>query len=162
MSSEENLVASAYREHGDRIYRFFLRRTGDHHTAEDLAQRVFADAAEALGRTRPDSVLGWLYAVAERRFCDELRRRQRAATAAAEIQVPLDTVYDSTTAHAVKRAVEQLDGASQRVVVMRLLEDRSYAEIAASLGMSESAAKMRLSRALKTMRTYLAREGIAP
>ena len=49
----------AYRRYRYRIYRFFLVRTGSHHDAEDLTQRVFVDALTALSSTdtTPDSVL---------------------------------------------------------------------------------------------------------
>jgi RNA polymerase sigma-70 factor, ECF subfamily len=162
-TEDSRLVEDAYRRHGLRIYRFFLRRFGDHHEAEDLAQRVFADAAAALARSRPDSELGWLYAVAERRFADELRRRRRIAS------IPLDPVrpvelddYSPRAAQAIKRAIFQLEPPGRQIVVMKVLEDRSYAEIAETLGLSEAAAKMRLSRALRSLRSLLEAEGVAP
>ena len=56
------------------------RKTGDPDRAEDLAQEVFADATAALsgGDFVPDSMLAWLYTIAQRRFADEARRRRRS------------------------------------------------------------------------------------
>jgi RNA polymerase sigma-70 factor (ECF subfamily) len=159
-TDESRIVAEAYRRHGDRIYRFFLRRFGDHHEAEDLAQRVFADAVVGLAKSEPDSEIGWLYAVAERRFVDELRRRRRAASLPPDVGRPLELNYDRAAARAIKRAMVRLEAPARQVVVMKLFEDRSYAEIAEQLGITEAAAKMRLSRALRSLRVLLVDEGI--
>lgn len=161
-TDESRVVAEAYRRHGDRIYRFFLRRFGDHHEAEDLAQRVFADAVVTLAKSKPDSELGWLYAVAERRFVDELRRRRRANSLPPDVGRPLEVNYDGAAAQAIKRAMQRLEPPAREVVVMKLFEDRSYAEIAERLGITEAAAKMRLSRALRSLRTLLVDEGVEP
>lgn len=161
-TDESRVVAEAYRRHGDRIYRFFLRRFGDHHDAEDLSQRVFADAVAALAKSKPDSELGWLYAVAERRFVDELRRRRRANSLPADLPRPIELNYGGAAAQAIRRAIERLDAPARQVVVMKLFEDRPYAEIAEELGITEAAAKMRLSRALRSLRELLVAEGVEP
>jgi len=81
----EDLAEQAFRQHYGQVYRFLRRKTGSHHEAEELVQRVFADAAAALSKKNPpESLLAWLYAVAERRFVDELRRRGKVAAYQAE------------------------------------------------------------------------------
>ncbi len=161
MSQDDDPVAEAFREHGGRVYRFLLRRTGDHHQAEELAQRVFADAAASLAKARPESILGWLYAVAERRFVDELRRRRLAADLPADPpRSAIELDYGPEAARAIKRSIDRLDLAAREVVVMKLLEGRPFAEIARTIGTSEAAAKMRYSRALAALRVYLEAEGI--
>ena len=161
MHHEPDPAAEAYRRHGGRVYRFLLRRTGDHHQAEELAQRVFADAAASLAQARPDSVLGWLYAVAERRFVDELRRRRMAAEQPVDPpRPPPELDYGPETARAIKRSIARLEPAAREVVVMRLLEGRRFAEIAASLDTTEAAAKLRYARALSDVRAFLEAEGL--
>src|SRR4029078_5695446 len=83
-STEMHPAEDAYRRYRTRIYRYLLGRTGSHHDAEDLTQRVFVDALTALSSadTTPESVLHWLYAVAQRRLVDEYRRRGRSIDAA--------------------------------------------------------------------------------
>jgi len=71
---EHDPADEAFRLHYGQIYRYLRRQTGSHHEAEELAQRVFADAAAALAsKNPPNSLLAWLYAIAQRRFVDELR-----------------------------------------------------------------------------------------
>lgn len=149
------------------MFRFLLRKSGDHHVAEELTQRVFADAVATLARgsAEPDTPLAWLYRIAERRFADEMRRRQRLERAEADLSVvsPREsTSYGGRTAESLRRAIEQLGEEMRAVVVMKLLEGRSFAEIATATQTSEGACKMRFSRALKTLQVLLAEEGIEP
>jgi RNA polymerase sigma-70 factor (ECF subfamily) len=144
-----------------------LRRSGDHHVAEDLTQRVFTDAVATLARgsAQPDVPLAWLYRIAERRFADELRRRQRRERAEQDLSVVSareTRSYDGRVAAALRHALEQLNSEIRDVVVMKLLEGRSFAEIAIATHTNEGACRMRFSRALKTLQTVLAEEGIEP
>ena len=50
----------------------------------------------------------------------------------------------------------------RRVVVWRLLEGRPFAEIAARLGTSEEACRMRFVRGLRALREEFEREGATP
>lgn len=164
---DRKLVEDAYRKHHDQVYRYLLRRSGSLVDAEELTQTVFADAAAALAHNRPNSILAWLYAVAERRFIDELRRRRRRA----EVPLPdegaadepgYDLGYGPEVARALVLAVEQLPADQRGVVVMRLLEDRPFAEIAATLDVTEAACKMRFSRGLASLRDLLRSRGVEP
>lgn len=168
-----DLVEGAFRRHRDEIYRYLLRRTGSHLEAEELTQRVYLDAAEALSKTRPSSVLAWLYVVAERRFIDEVRRHKRTprmvsfdqSESAPEIADPRQEaglLYGPATARAIAKALQALSDEDRRVITLHLLEGEPFAVIAKRYGTTEDAAKMRFSRALKKVREILAREGVEP
>ena len=139
----------AYRRYRYRIYRFFLVRTGSHHDAEDLTQRVFVDALTALSSadTTPDSVLHWLYAVAQRRLVDEYRRRGRSIDDAIPMS-RLEPTYGDDVSSSLATALATLTAEQRTVVVLRLLRGLSFPEIADLTGVSEDACKMRFSRAL--------------
>ncbi len=137
------------------VYRFLLRRTRNHCDAEELTQQVFADATSALSHSDPPrSMRGWLYAVAERRLIDEVRRRKRAATLVDLVTPDLGST-DEDTLQALADAVDRLPDLQRRVVVMRVVEERTYGEIARALDCNEAACKMRLSRALRQLRDEL-------
>ena len=162
----EGLAERAFRRHHAQIYRYLRRKTGDPDRAEDLAQEVFADAAAALSRSdwEPESMLAWLYTIAQRRFADESRRRQFSE------RVPLDDVldelpasdYGADLAQALREAIARLAPAQRQVVSMKLLRGSSFCEIANAIEVSEAAAKMRFQRALTVLRTDLEQQGIAP
>jgi RNA polymerase sigma-70 factor (ECF subfamily) len=162
----EGLAELAFRRHHAQIYRYLRRRTGDPDRAEDLAQEVFADAAAALSRDwEPESMLAWLYTIAQRRFADEARRRRRSS-----LGIPLDDVLDELPApgygpelaHALREAISRLAPAQRQVVSMKLLRGSSFGDIANAIEVSEPAAKMRFQRALSVLRADLEQQGIGP
>jgi len=163
----EGLAEAAFRRHHAQIYRYLRRKTGDADRAEDLAQEVFADAAAALakGNWRPASMLAWLYAIAQRRFADEARRRRHSSNG-----VPLDDVVDEVPAAdygpdlggALRDAISRLSPSQQRIICMKLLRGSSFCDIATAMHVSEAAAKMRFHRALTCLRADLEQQGIAP
>jgi RNA polymerase sigma factor (sigma-70 family) len=161
----DDLAADAFRRHRQQVYRYLLRRTGHEADAEDLTQKVFADAAVALrAGTRPDSLLAWLYAVAERRFVDYVRRikSRPEASFVDNVADPRDLDYDNAVAKGLIAAMANLPEDQRRVIVMKLFEGRAFAEIARSLGVSEGAAKMRFSRGLARLRDELRERGVEP
>ena len=164
-----NLAERAFQRHYRHVYRFVRRRSDSPELAEDITQDVFAAAAKALDRFEPGSspVLAWLYTVARRRLADEARRErgrpwlverlERDAPAADDVRR-----YGREVARALSRTVRRLPDEQRRVVVMKLLEGRSFAEIAQRLGTTEPATRMRFARGLERLRRELAREGIEP
>jgi len=160
-----DLVEDAFRRYRGQIYRYLLRRSGSADAAEELTQRVFADAAAALAKNRPNSVLAWLYAVAERRFVDEARRQQRRHV---ELEVAAirpgegSLEYQREVARALGEEIRALPATQRKIVVMKLLQGRPFAEIARVVGVSEHACKMRFSRAIRQLRDRLLKRGIEP
>jgi RNA polymerase sigma factor (sigma-70 family) len=147
-TTAENVEQAFIRYRGE-IYAYLLRRTQNHWDAEELTQQVFADAASALP---PVSMRGWLFKVAERRFIDELRRRKRLA----DLYDAGQSVSESAeTPQAVADAVGRLPQLQRQIVVLRVVERRTYSEIAHAVGCTEAACKMRLSRALRQLRDEL-------
>jgi RNA polymerase sigma-70 factor (ECF subfamily) len=162
-----DVAADAYRDYHGHVYRFLLRRTRDHHEAEELTQRVFVDAAIALqsAEARPRSVLAWLFAIAERRFVDEVRRgvvKRRSLNLLGRPEEAEDLAYSREVARALRTLIADLPDDQREVVVMKVLEGRPFAEIAARLGTTEAACKMRLSRAIAVLKRQLDERGLGP
>ena len=158
-----SLADSAFRRHYGEIYRFLRRRTGDPDRAEELTQRVFADAVVALDSVEaPGEVLPLLYTVARRRFADEARRRARFRTVAFDTEREADVEHGPTVARAIAAALAALPERQRAVVIAKLVQGRSFAEIASTAGASEDACKMRFARGLRAMRAHLRAEGIEP
>ncbi len=70
--------------------------------------------------------------------------------------------YGADVAESLRRALRKLPEAQRRVVVLKLLEGRPFAEIARLVGTSEAASRMRFMRGLERLRDELEREGITP
>jgi RNA polymerase sigma-70 factor (ECF subfamily) len=156
----------AYRDYRGHVYRFLLRRTRNSHEAEELTQRVFADAASALEDEEPPrSLLSWLYTVAERRLVDEIRRGVSARRGLILLRPPEeapDLAYSAEILAGVRQALANLPEDQRRIVVMKVLEGRSFAEIAREFEISEAACKMRLSRAITQVKSDLRKQGLGP
>jgi RNA polymerase sigma-70 factor (ECF subfamily) len=157
-----DVVESAFRRHYGTVYRYVRKRARSHEQAEDLTQEVFAAAAAALPSedVGQPPVLAWLYTVAQRRFADEARRRERGRSVA---PVGDSTVeYGPPVAGAIAAALGRLASDQQRVVTLKLLRGASFAEAASELGVTPAAAKMRFVRALAALREELRKEGVEP
>jgi RNA polymerase sigma-70 factor, ECF subfamily len=148
------------------ILRFVRRRVGSTTEAEDVTQEAFASAAEALARSSEAAppTVAWLYTVARRRLIDEARRR-RADT------IPLELVretaaredeYGGLVGRALGACLGTLSETRRSVVVLRLLEGWSFAEIGAELGATEEACRVRFMRGLEQLRDYFEKEGLTP
>jgi RNA polymerase sigma-70 factor (ECF subfamily) len=62
----------------------------------------------------------------------------------------------------LREALDRLPEGQRRVVVLKLLRGASFAEIAVTTGTTETAARMRFSRALGALRAHLTEEGLEP
>lgn len=165
----DDLREQAFRRHYDRVYRYLRRRTRSADEAEELAQMVFVEAAARLEHFKPGTtpVLAWLYTVAQRRLVDRARaaarRHETIAGLDAARLVPVEELsYGHGVARALRGALERLPEKQRQVAVMKLLEGRSFAEIASRVGATEAACKMRFARALEALRDDLEREGVTP
>jgi RNA polymerase sigma-70 factor, ECF subfamily len=157
----------AFERYSRHVYRFLLKRTRDHHDAEELTQRVFAEAAEALQRStsRPSNVLAWLYTVAERRFIDETRRRITSRRNLMMLVPPTaapDLAYSDEVVTALRRTISALPDEQRTIVVRKVICGDSFADIAQDLGITVAACKMRLSRAVAQLRRELEDAGVGP
>jgi RNA polymerase sigma-70 factor (ECF subfamily) len=155
-------LGDAFREHRRAIFLYLLRRTGDADRAEDLTQEVFAEAVAALPRLFVDRkpLLPWLYTVARRRAIDAARRDRLVPCGSLE-DVSADVAERAPGADlgVVVEAVRTLPATQRAVVLMRLFEGRSFAEIGIALDAAESACRMRFSRAMRALRRSLEQAG---
>jgi len=166
--SVEGLAAEGLRRHYDLVFRYVRRRSRSQSDAEDTTQEVFADAAAALTRQAAlteQQTLAWLYTVAQRRLVDEARRSTRRID---PVDVPLELAptpeseYGPGVTAEIVHALRELPEPQREVVLMKVFEGRSFAEIAKRLRITEAAAKKRCVRGLEAVRAMLRHEGIQP
>jgi len=162
----ESRVEQAFRRHYGHVFRFIRRRVSSDYEAEELAQLVFADAVRSLERFKPGAtpVLALLYTVAQRRLADRARtlarRESLAELSDTRLQLVGESDYGSEVAGELRKALELLPDQQRRVVVMKLLQGLSFGEIAAAVGATEAACKMRFARGLESVRDELRKAGV--
>jgi RNA polymerase sigma factor (sigma-70 family) len=163
---EPSAFTDVYAAMAQDVLVFFARRTFDVEVARDLTAETFAQAFEHRRRYRGSSdaeVAGWLYGIARHQLSHYVRRGvvARRAVARLGIQVPAvsDDDYErivelaglSQMRERVAAAFSGLPGEHRDALSLRVVDERSYAEVAATLGVSEQTARARVSRALRRL-----------
>ncbi len=154
-----------YRRHAVGLERWLRSQTPDLATAADLTAETFAQALVGLERFRGDddgAAHAWVYGIA-RNLVRRYHRRGRVETATCRrlgIQVDLDPqeIADleqrmQAMAHAseLSDALDRLPSAQREAVQLRVIDELDYPEAAARMGTTEQNARMRVSRALRTL-----------
>jgi RNA polymerase sigma-70 factor (ECF subfamily) len=154
-----------YSRRCEAVLAYCYRRTGCAQTAADLTAEVFAAAFVKRQSFRDTGApgLAWLYGIAarqigsfarHRRVADRYRRRfglPSLVVADDDLNRIEDLVDLSAVRDALDRAVAALPPGLAQAVQMRVCDERSYPDIAAALGCSEGAARVRVSRALSRL-----------
>ena len=162
---DADAFSELYMRHFDRIYRYAYYKTGHVTTAEDLTEKTFLKAWEAMGRYEQQSCgfLGWLYHIARNVVTDHYRTQKDTVSLEA-LPVSLELVGGGTPEEMVARqeevkrlqaAIAQLPDEQQQVVVLRFIEGISHADVAAIIGKSEGASRVVQCRALAALHDIL-------
>jgi RNA polymerase sigma factor (sigma-70 family) len=146
------------------VYWAARRLVRDAHLAEEVAQSVFTTFAQKAALVRPPQVLsGWLYNttrhLAMHAVRTEQRRRERETTAFAMQSLEQIPAAPDLTDH-LEPALAELEAADRDALVLRFLANRGLREVGAELGVSEDAARKRVSRALERLRLVLQQHGV--
>ena len=147
----------------DRVYRHIYYRIGNEHDAEDLTQQVFLKAWEAIDRYRKTTspFIAWLITISHNLVVDFHRTKKDEAYLEAEVLAgdtassPEHTAEASLEQQRLRRALLQLSGDEQQVVILRLMEGFEFAEIASLLKKKEGNVRVILHRALVKLRDIL-------
>ena len=151
------------------VYATALRQgRGDEALAKDVAQTVFIDLARKanslLGR---ELLAGWLYTgtrlAASKAVRGEQRRhlRERVAASMQEHTTPPDSHPDQDELRLVlDEAMSELGSDERNAVLIRFFQGKELKEVGSTLGISEDAARMRITRALANLQTLLKQRGV--
>lgn len=156
--------AHAFRELYDRyaarIHGYHRRRTGSDEPAYDLTAETFAQAWLVRERfeDRLDGKAGpWLFAIARNVLLMSVRRHQIERRARERLGVPRedDSPPQETWLDGLDEALDELPASQREALRLRIEEELGYDQVAAELGTSPQAARVRVHRALSNLRRRL-------
>lgn len=160
------------REHEGWVRGVIYSVTGRVELVEDIAQQVWTQVWERLGSLQdPARLRSWLYSVARNAAIDISQAARRRA--AVGIDKVADGIHDPEQVgparaaaggelhRSLLRAVEALPAIYREPFVLRHLEDWSYAEIGALLGLPVETVETRLVRARRLLREMISGEASA-
>jgi RNA polymerase sigma-70 factor (ECF subfamily) len=171
---DDERFSALYRAAAQDLVVFFARRTYDAEAAADLMAETFAKAY--LGRRRfrgssEEEARAWVFGIARRRFAMYVRRgkAERRALRRLGLERPelverdyarieelagLDAMRETMAEH-----LSRLAPAQRVALELRVVRELPYPDVAQRLGISEQAARARVSRALRALGSAL--DGLA-
>lgn len=159
-----------YDEHAERLLAYLTRRVCDADVAFDLMSETFAQAYAGRGRFRGSTeaaARAWLYKIAKRQVARYFRKgaAEHRALARLGIDPPAlddeqrERIEELADLHALRRTLrvelERLSVAEREALELRVVRELPYPEVASRLGVSEEAARARVSRGLRALAAAL-------
>lgn len=166
VSRDADAFGKLYDMYVDRVYRHIYYRVGNVADAEDLTQQVFLKAWQAIGRYKKTAspFLAWLMTISHNLVVDFYRTKKDKTYLEAEVTANDLASSPERIAEArfeqqhLRRAILQLHGDQQKVIMLRFIEGFEFKEIAPLLGKSEGAIRVILHRALARLRQVMEKE----
>ena len=146
--------------HSGELFGYLWRMLGDEADARDCLQETYLRAFRAYGRLQDLRHLrAWLYKIATNTARTQLSRNHRHERQTMALLEPLPSgergveaqVAERTQLAAVRLAVAGLPARQRAALLLRKYQELDYAEIAAALGCSETAARANVYQALKKL-----------
>jgi RNA polymerase sigma factor (sigma-70 family) len=165
MDDAEEFMA-VYQREREGVIVFLTRRTLDAQLAAEMTAETLAIALREWVKLHGRSVeeqRAWLLTVARRQLSRYLRRLRVERRALERLGIEVPRMLEDDVARiealagvdelrgALTRELERLSAEQREAVRLRVVEERSYEEIAQTLGISEQAARARVSRGLRAL-----------
>lgn len=169
-------ISRLYVQHARVLLRFLTRRTCDAEVAVDLLAETFAVVVADRSRFRGTddaAAVGWIFGIARNLLNQWYRqaRVERSALRRLRLDPPdcgeaeLRRIEELAGLEDLRlRVAAELGGLSEEdreALRLRVVEEREYAELASELGVSQDAARTRVSRALKRLAATMTSEEVA-
>jgi RNA polymerase sigma-70 factor (ECF subfamily) len=169
-AGSEHAFRCLFEQERDRLQNFVAKIVDDRDEAENIVQETFAEAYRQIDDFRGEAkVSTWLFSIARHLAYGHLRKTKRhnyqehdtieflQAEQADTAAMTLEAVEADERKRIVHDALQELPEHYRRVVQLRDLEEKSTAETAEHLGLTEVNVRVRLHRARKQLREHLCR-----
>lgn len=162
---EPEAFGAFYERHAEVLLRYFAKRTLDPEAAAELVAETFAEAFASRRRFRDRGLggIGWLYGIGRHQLgryfrtgAVDARARRRIGIAPRAVSEEdyerIEELIDfEQVGRAIARAFSLLSEEQREAMTLRVIEGRSYREVAEALRVTEETARARVSRGLKRL-----------
>lgn len=166
LAGERDLYALLVRKYSKAVYNLMLRHVGDPGDAKDLSQEAFLQAFRKMHQYRyGERFYGWIMAMAVNLARDYHRRKKRhqnfademfATRQQATVKQTFDAAHESWVAwQTLMNGLGKLSLESREALLWRYRDGLTNRQIADILGLSVSAVKMRILRAIQQLKNIL-------
>ena len=164
-AGERPALSILLRRYANPLLTFLRRMSGHHHRSEELFQEVFVTVwSSSRSYQYPRPFRAWLFGIAANKCHSERRRRyvatvpfdeEKSTVLAGRELGPVEGAILVKTATLIEQAVMCLPVQQRKIVVMRVWNEFSYAEIARILERDESTVRSNMFHALASLRRIL-------
>jgi RNA polymerase sigma-70 factor (ECF subfamily) len=162
-TGDPDAFEALFRQHQKEVYAWIVRIVRDTSIAEDLTVETFWRIHKARARFDPTgNFQGWARRIATNAALDHLRSSRRESVLPEDLASPPqpDSAVRCETRVQLKQAFYQLPAKYRLVATLALIEDEPYDKIAEATGISASAVKVRVFRAVRMLRKTLQSLGV--
>lgn len=184
--SEDTLLAFKAADGNDAAFETLVRKyerlvstcvysiVGNTEDTMDISQETFLKVYKSLSAFKGDSEFStWLYRIAKNTALDFVRKRKQPTVSidssgeeSEGFDIPDDsvrtspekTVLQNEKRQKLRQAIDRLSDEHREIIILRDINDYSYAEISSLLNLEEGTVKSRLSRAREALRKILLKE----
>lgn len=157
---------SLFRQHQSQVFGWIMRIVRNRATAEELTLETFWRMYRAHARfdVKTGNCGGWLRRIATNVALDHLRRAKPEVALAEDPPdiVKPDPMDQSDLHRSIFAAINRLSPRLRVTVLLALVEEEPYENIAQALGISLNAVKVRVFRGVRILRKELAQAGVHP
>jgi RNA polymerase sigma-70 factor (ECF subfamily) len=154
---------SLFRQYQQEVFRWIMRIVRNTATAEDLTVEAFWRAHRAHARfdAAKGNFAGWMRRIATNVAIDHLRRSRTEVALPEDLPAiaPLPLEDQMEMRSQIHSAIGKLSPNVRSAVLLALVEEEPYEEIASALGISVNAVKVRVFRGVRILRKELSRLG---
>lgn len=157
---DQSAITELYRRFHSYVVGYFRKSYLDADISNELAQVVFEKVLKYKATYKAEAKLKtWLYAICRNVKIDYLNSRKSEAIKLENYRINLETEQTGGSSfdlegelNVLRQALLKLEEPEQEIITLGKLENLNYSEIAELLGITESNVKVRMFRAMKSLK----------
>ena len=158
--ADANSFAELYRRYVMQVYRYHIVHTGNVKDAEDLTSQTFMAAMDGIAHYRREGTFAaWLMGIARRQMAQYFRhcKAEVSLEQVADLSgayLPVDVMVSRRiSVQQAHEALKRISSERAEAIILCVFGGLSVADTARTLGKSEAAVKMLISRGLQDLRS---------